>query len=314
MERKYYLEQLQLYLQESPVVALLGPRQCGKTTLARQYISHSKENHETYFFDLEDPLHLAALQTPKLTLDQLSGLIIIDEIQRIPNLFTYLRVLVDRPENRIQFLILGSASRDLIRQSSETLAGRIAYLELTPFNMQETKDQNKLWLRGGFPRSYLASNEPASFRWRKNYINTFLERDIPNLGITIPSITLRRFWMMLTHYHGNIFNASEIAMAMGVSSTTIKRYLDILTGAFMIRQLTPWIANLKKRQIKSTKIYLRDSGILFALKGVKNTQELLLDPALGAYWEGFALEEIIRYHHADPEDCYFWATQNRAEL
>jgi predicted AAA+ superfamily ATPase len=295
-----------------PVVALLGPRQCGKTTLAKQY---ARDKHITaaHHFDLEDPDDLAKLDAPKLALEPLKGLIVIDEVQRKPELFPLLRVLVDQHEER-HFLILGSASRDLIKQSSETLAGRICNLEITPFSCSEVDKINKLWLRGGFPKSYLAKNIQDSYDWRAAYVTTFLERDIPNLGIQIPPRTLRRFWMMLAHYHGAIFNASEIGTSLGISHTTARHYLDILTGTFMIRELSPWIENINKRQIKSPKIYFRDSGIFHNLLGISTLQALQHHPKLGASWEGFALEAVIQGHHAKPEECYFWGIHTQGEL
>lgn len=315
MRRNHYISTIHVLLETHPIAAILGPRQCGKTTLSREFAQEyqQKSHQQVHFFDLEDPTDAYRLTTPKLTLENLSGLIVIDEIQKIPNLFPYLRVLVDRNPN-IQLLILGSASRDLIRQSSETLAGRIGYMELTPFSFQETHEMESLWLRGGFPRSYLATSIASSFQWRKHYITTFLERDIPDLGIQIPPAMLRRFWLMLAHYHGNIFNASEIARSLQISSVTAKRYLDILTGTFMIRQLTPWFVNLKKRQVKQPKIYFKDSGIYHTLMGISDMQALQTNPKLGASWEGFALEEIIRLHQATTEECYFWATHAGAEL
>ena len=314
MQRTKYLQKIDNAFDINPICAILGPRQCGKTTLANAYataIQKQQHNH-VHFFDLENPTDLARLENPMLTLTELNGLIIIDEIQRYPNLFTILRVLVDKYKK--QFLILGSASRDLINQAAETLAGRISYLELTPFTAPEVNEFRHLWLCGGFPRSYLAKTLAASIEWRKAYITTFLERDIPNLGINIPAATMRRFWMMLAHVHGNIFNASELGRSLGYSDTTIKRYLDILVGTFMVRQLNPWFTNINKRQVKSPKIYFRDSGILHTLMGVTDYASLLNHPKLGALWEGIALEEIIRSKRADANDCYFWATHNQAEL
>ena len=249
----------------------------------------------SYFFDLEDPTDLERLQNPKLTLSKITqDLIVIDEVQRRPELFPVLRVLIDRPKSNQKFLILGSASRDLIQQSSESLAGRIGYVELPPFSLFEVKDSAKLWLRGGFPRSYLATTDHNSYLWRQSYITTFLERDIPMLGFSIPAEHIRRFWMMIAHYHGQIFNASEISKSLNISTNTVRKYLDILAGTFMIRILPPWFENLGKRQIKSPKMYFRDNGLLNALLGLKEQDQLDRYPKLGAFWEGFALEELIR--------------------
>jgi uncharacterized protein len=314
MQRKKYLSEIEEQFRIHPICALLGPRQVGKTTLAQVYIEeHSKQ--KATLFDLENPLDLSKLENPMLTLSRLSSqLIVIDEIQRRPDLFPMLRVLADEKGKNRSFLILGSASKDLIRQSSETLAGRIGYIELTPFSLAEAKKSELLFVRGGFPRSYLASNDADSFRWRQAYISTFLERDIPGLGFQIPPEQIRRFWMMLAHYHGQIFNASELGKSLGVSDHTARRYLDILIGTFMIRLLPPWFENLGKRQIKSPKIYFRDSGILLALIGVKDASELNSYPKLGSFWEGFALEEVVRASEATNGECYFWATQSGAEL
>ena len=249
-----------------------------------------------------------------MALESLIGLIVIDEIQKRPDLFPLLRVLIDKHRSTQQYLILGSASRDLIQQSSETLAGRISYLELTPFNLSEVHDINTLWIRGGFPLSYLAVSDEISFSWRKDYIQTFLERDIPNLGINIPPKQLHRFWSMLAHYHGQLFNASELGRSISLSDKTMRHYLDILCGTFMIRELQPWFANLKKRQVKSSKIYFRDSGIFHALTGITNHSALLRYPGIGASWEGFALEEVIRHHSARAEECYFWRTYTGDKL
>ena len=311
MERSHFLSLISRAFKICPVVGVLGPRQCGKTTLAQMFAS---SQGDVTFFDLEDPNHLARLENPKLALSELSGLVIIDEIQRKPELFPLLRVLADRKPLRARFLILGSASRDLIKQSSETLAGRIHYIELTPFNFHETNDLRKQWLRGGFPRSYLARTNAVSFEWRKSYVMTFLERDIPNLGIKIAPSALRRFWLMLAHYHGNIFNASEIGRSLGQADTTVRRYLDILSGTFMIRQLAPWFENIKKRQVRAPKVYFRDTGIFHFLLGISGIKELTLHYRLGASWEGLALEEVIRFTGASEEECYFWATHAGAEL
>lgn len=319
MRRNAHLESLRQAFRGHPVVGLLGARQCGKTTLARMFAASERGSSKAiHRFDLEDPEDLARLQNPMLGLKDLEGLIIIDEVQRAPELFPVLRVLVDRAGRykKNRFLILGSASRDLLRQSSESLAGRIRYLELPPFSLAEvgSKKLNRLWLRGGFPSSFLATTESISVDWRKGYIATYLERDIPSLGFQIPPTALRRFWLMLTHYHGQIFNASEIGRSLGAADTTVRRYLDILAGTFMIRILAPWAENLGKRQVKSPKVYFRDSGLLHTLLGVNSAKMLHLHPKLGASWEGFALEEVIRSRAATSEEVYFWGTHGEAEL
>ncbi len=313
MDRVHYLGTIGQYFHSHPVVAILGPRQCGKTTLARMYREQLGES-DIHYYDLERQADLMALQNPEFTLSRLKGLIIIDEIQRTPELFQTLRVLVDEPERKQQYLILGSASRELIRQSSESLAGRIAYLELPPFSYFETHEIDKLWLRGGYPLSYLADNLEDSLTWRDFYIKTFLEQDIPALGIQIPSQTLRRMWSMLSNYHGNIINYSELGRSFGVSDTTIRRYIDILSGTFMVRQLQPWSVNIAKRQVKSPKIYFRDSGLLHHFLNITDESSLLRHAKVGASWEGFSLEQIIRSIGADEYDCYFWATHSGAEL
>nr|WP_253308337.1 ATP-binding protein [Rickettsia endosymbiont of Ceutorhynchus assimilis] len=308
IKREHYLQKMETQFLSHIIVALLGPRQCGKTTLAHQF-AHAKE--EVHFFDLEDTRDLAALENPYITLKDKKGLIIIDEIQRLPNLFPTLRVLADEHKERY-FLILGSASRDLIKQGSETLAGRISYIEVHPFSLLEVSNINHLHLLGGFPKSYLYPK--TGFDWLEQYIRTFLERDIPNLGFSIPPITLRRFWTMLAHYHGNIFNASEIGKSLGVSDHTIKNYLDILTGTFMVRQLYPWFENISKRQKKRPKIYFTDSGIFHHLIDIHSQEQLLKHPKLGASFEGFALEQIIRLFDKRSEDCYYWGIHQEGEL
>jgi predicted AAA+ superfamily ATPase len=313
MERIRYIKEIEDQFAVHPICAILGPRQVGKMTLAKMYAE--KHLHTARFFDLEDPADLVALENPMTVLSNISQrLIVIDEIQRRPNLFPVLRVIVDKFEEKHKFLILGSASRDLIRQSSETLAGRIGYIELPPFSLFETKDSSKLWLRGGFPRSYLARTNDASYLWRQSYITTFLENDIPNLGFQIPPQNLRRFWLMLAHYHVQIFNASELSKSLELSDHTVRRYLDILSGTFMIRIVPAWFENLPKRQVKSPKIYFRDSGILHALLGIKEMQELQRYPRLGSFWEGFALEEIVRTLTLQQGEYYFWSTHAHAEL
>ena len=267
-----------------------------------------------HYFDLEDPEDLALFESPKLTLASLEGLIVLDEIQKVPEIFPLIRVLVDDSNCKKKFLILGSASRELIQQSSETLAGRISHLELTPFSYGEVGDIDKLWIQGGFPKAYLAGSLKESIQWRKEFISTFLERDIPALGFKIPAQAMRRFWMMLTAFHGNIFNASEIGRSLGLTSTTMRKYLDLLVGTFMVRELQPWYENINKRQVKSPKIYFRDSGIFHSLLGILSREEILRHVKLGASWEGFALESVIRALKVDSEDCYFWAVHQQAEL
>ncbi|MBS1988536.1 ATP-binding protein [Candidatus Dependentiae bacterium] len=313
-KREEYLQKIEQHFRVHSVCAILGPRQVGKTTLARTFVQEKRDGNAR-FFDLEKAVDLARLDNPMaaLSIDP-DRIIVIDEVQMRPDLFPAIRVLVDDPLHKRNLLILGSASRDLLRQSSETLAGRIGYIELPPFSLHETNTMNQLWLRGGFPRSYLASNESDSFLWRQDYIRTFLERDIPSLGFNIPPQQLRRFWLMLAHYHGQTFNASEIARSLGVSDHTSRRYLDILSGTFMIRELSPWFENLQKRQVRSPKIYFRDSGILHALLNIKSFTELDTYPKLGSFWEGFALEEIIKTYDLNSEECFFWATQADAEL
>jgi len=315
MERPYFKARIAELLEIHPVVAILGPRQCGKTTLARAYAREYGDKRVTVF-DLEDPTDVALLDHPRLALQDLEGLVIIDEVQRAPALFEVLRVLVDREFNPCRFLILGSASRDLIQQSSETLAGRIAHLELTPFSLGETGTDTlpRLWLRGGFPPSYLAKTDAASAQWRKAYVSTFLERDIPALGIDIAPPSLYRFWAMLTHYHGQLVNYSELGRSFGVADTTVRRYLDILSATFMVRQLPPWYENIGKRQVKRPKLYFRDSGVFHSLLGVADHDTLRRHPKLGASWEGFAIEEIIRRYHAGEGEVYFWGTHGKAEL
>jgi predicted AAA+ superfamily ATPase len=314
MKRTRLLERVRFIAEIHPVCGLLGPRQAGKTTLARMYAEQYYPD-DFFFFDLENPADVSRLDNPILAITQIKKtLIVIDEIQRRPDLFPILRVLVDDPKNNHKFLILGSASRDLISQSSESLAGRIGYVDVMPFSLEETQEANKLWLRGGFPRSYLAPTEEKSLAWRQNYITTFLEQDIPNLGFQIPPAQLRRFWLMLAHYHGQVFNASEIGQSLAVSHHTVKRYLDILVGTFMVRILTPWFENLSKRQVKSPKIYFRDSGILHALLNIDTENQLFGNPKVGASWEGFALEETIRYMQITAPECFFWSTYAEAEL
>ncbi len=310
IERNYYLHRLETAIGRAPVTALLGPRQCGKTTLARQIAGQT----ESVIFDLESVPDQRRLQNPELMLGGLTGLVVLDEIQTMPELFQVLRVLVDRPENQARFLILGSASPEIIKSASETLAGRVEFVELQGFDLSETGADTweTLWLRGGYPRAFLAKLDEDSLTWREGFIRTFLERDIPQLGINIPSTTMRRFWTMLAHYHGQIWNAAEIGRSMGLSDKTVRSYLDILTGTFMIRQLQPWFENLGKRQVKSPKIYFRDTGLLHSLLDIPDTHTLLGHPKVGASWEGFAVEQALQILH--PNTAYFWGTHGGAEI
>ena len=310
LKRKALRRRLERSLRVSPVVALIGPRQCGKTTLARAIAS----GREGRYFDLEDPIALQQLVQPKTTLGALDGLVVIDEVQRRPELFPLLRVLVDNARPRRRFLILGSASPELLQQGSETLAGRIAFVEMSGFDLEEVgaAAMDRLWLRGGLPRSFLARGAAASAAWRRDFIRTFLERDVLQLGIRVPAPTLRRLWSMLAHYHGQIWNGSEIARALGEAHTTVKRHLDALTGALVVRQLQPWYENLGKRQVKAPKVYVRDSGLLHALLDINSLAALQGHPKSGASWEGFVLEELIGV--AGERNSYYWRTQAGAEL
>jgi len=310
IKRERYTQQIKKALGRSPVVALLGPRQCGKTTLARLI---SEESKSTYF-DLESQKDIRRLENPEMMLASLSGLVIIDEIQILPQLFATLRVAVDKPDNKCNLLILGSASPYIIKNVSETLAGRVEFVDLSGFDVEETgeKSSMQLWIRGGFPRSFLAKNDEDSFAWRENFIRTFLERDIPQLGIKVSSAAMRRFWTMLAHYHGQTWNASEIARSMGLSDKTVRTYLDILTETFMLRQLQPWQENLKKRQVKAPKIYFRDTGLLHNLLELGDFHSVSGHPRAGASWEGFALEQVLRI--IKPSAYYYWATYSEAEL
>lgn len=301
-------------LREAPVVALLGPRQVGKTTLAR-YIGSTWRGPVTHF-DLEDPRDLATLADPTLTLAACRGLVVLDEIQRRPDLFPALRVLADRQPVRCRFLVLGSASPHLLRQSAETLAGRIAFHELRPFALAElgAPELLKRWRRGGFPRAFLARSEPDSVRWRQDFVQTFLERDLPQLGVSTSSATMRRLWEMLAHLHGGVLNSSEIARNFGVADTTIRRYLETLESTFVVRMLRPYHANLGKRQVKAPKVYVADSGILHTLLDVQSAAQLERHPKIGASWEGFMLETVVAVTKARAEQCYFWATHAGAEL
>lgn len=308
--RPKILAQIDYALTVQPIAALLGPRQCGKTTVARMI----GQRQPATYFDLENPVDVRRLSAPLTVLEALSGLVIIDEVQRQPELFELLRVLVDRPDNASHFLLLGSASPQLIRGVSESLAGRIGFIDLSGFDLTEvdTYARDRLWLRGGFPRAFLADDDAASMAWRQDFMRTFLERDIPQLGITIPAETLRRFWTMVAHYHGQLWNAAEFARSLGASEVTARRYLDILAGAYMVRLLPPWFENISKRQVKSPKIYIRDSGILHGLLQLGELSELQSHPKLGASWEGFAVEQVIGL--LNTRDAYFWATHGGAEI
>ncbi|MDU9050617.1 MAG: ATP-binding protein [Candidatus Electrothrix sp. Rat3] len=310
LARNDYLHQLEKAVRRSPVTSLLGPRQCGKTTLARFF----SKNRQSRFFDLESRPDQQRLQNPEMVLGNLTGLVVLDEIQIQPDLFSVLRVLVDRPDSKARFLILGSASPQIIKHASETLAGRAEFIELAGFDLTETgpESMDQLWVRGGFPRSYLAENNEDSEAWRQGFIRSFLERDIPQLGINVPATAMRRFWTMLAHFHGQTWNGSELGRSLGVSDKTVRSYLDILTGTFMVRQLQPWHENIKKRQVKSPKVYFRDSGLLHSLLSIPDSHALFGHPRCGASWEGFALEQILRIIR--PEDAYFWATHSGAEL
>lgn len=314
--RPRLLKQVFQCLDEAPVTVLLGARQTGKTTLARMAaeIFQEQSDGQVHFFDLERSASRAALTTPEITLEPLRGLVVIDEIQRIPGLFETLRPLSDRTDVPVRFLVLGSASPGLVRGVSESLAGRALFLQVPGFALDELSadKQNSLWTRGGFPRSWLASSDRASQRWRKAFVSTFLERDIPQLGIRIPSEALRRFWTMQAHYHGQTWNASELARSMGVSSKTALYYRDILAGGYMLRVLPPWFENLKKRQVKSPKTFIRDSGLLHTLLGIQDMAALRSHPRYGASWEGFALEQVLALFGS--ENAYFWGTQRGAEL
>ena len=305
---------LKKLIDQFPVVAMIGARQVGKTTLARMI---TRQYCETVnLFDLENPIDISRLADPMLTLERCRGLVVLDEIQQMPDLFKILRVLADRPNRPATFLILGSASPELINKSSESLAGRIAYHCLPPFSVDEAGLEciDQLWLRGGFPLSFLSKSDDASAEWRRQFVNTFLTRDIPQFGIQIPAQTLHRFWSMLAHYHGQVWNSSEFGRSFGVADTTIRRYLDIMQSTFMVTQLQPWFENLKKRQVKSPKIYFTDSGILHSLLNITRWNDLEGHPKVGASWEGFAMNVVKTALGARDDECYFWATHTGAEL
>lgn len=309
--RPNLLQRVQQAMENYPVTLILGPRQCGKTTLARQICARANGT----YFDLEDPETPLRPDVAKLTLKDRTGLVVIDEFQRQPDLFSLLRVLADRRPLPAHFLILGSASPDLVQGVSESLAGRVAFIDMGGFTFREVgaSRMTDLWIRGGFPNSFLSADEVVSVEWRENFIRTFLERDIPQLGIRIPAVTMRRFWTMLAHLHGQLWNAAELARALGSKEDTARRYLDILTGAFMIRQLPAWFENIGKRLVKAPKVYFRDTGVLHVLLGLRTYDEVMSHPKQGFSWEGFALEQVIRLARAD-RDAFFYKTHGGAEL
>lgn len=310
LDRPSYRQKLRAAINRSPITALLGPRQCGKTTLARSLAGEFSST----FFDLESPRDMQRLQNPELTLRTCSGLVIIDEIQLAPSLFPVLRVLADRPDTDTRFLILGSASPQLMSNASESLAGRVEFVDLSGFLLSETGvgHMSELWVRGSFPRSFLAASDEDSCVWRESFIRTFLQQDLPQLGIRIPAPQMRRFWTMLAHYHGQTWNASELSRSLGQSDKTIRSYLDILTDSYMIRQLQPWHENLKKRQVKAPKIYFRDTGLLHSLLMLQDYDQLNGHPRVGASWEGFALEQVIAI--TETTAPYFWSTHSGPEV
>lgn len=314
IKRHAEIRNIKKLLKTHPVVGIIGARQVGKTTIAKQ-ITDSL-NTPCAFFDLENPEDLSRLSDPMLALKNLKGLVVIDEVQQYPDIFRVLRVLSDRPKRPCRFLILGSASPELLRQTSETLAGRIVYHQLEGFSLEEVgvKHISKLWLRGAFPRSFLARSLNDSIDWRKGFIKTFLERDLPQLGITIRAVTLRRFWNMIAHYHGQLWNSSEFGRSFGVADTTVRNYLDLLTSTFVIRQLLPWHENISKRQVKAPKVYVSDTGLLHTLLNIASMSDLQKNPKIGASWEGFVIEQLVHKYNPTNEECFFWATHGGAEL
>ena len=313
LPRPDYLRQLETALARSPVTALLGPRQCGKTTLAR-HIADAHPAGQATFFDLESAPDERRLENPELALGRLRGLVVLDEIQRLPHLFNVLRVLADRPAAPAKFLILGSASPVLVRGVSESLAGRVEFVELGGFDVAEAGQSNwlELWRRGGSPRSFLAASDDDSNAWRSDFVRTFLERDIPQLGISTPAAAMRRFWTMLAHWHGQTWNAAELGRAMSATDKTVRRYLDLLTGTFMVRQLQPWFENVAKRQVKAPKVYLRDSGLLHTLLDIPDEAALFAHPRVGASWEGFVVEQVLRVLRV--RDAWFWGAHSGGEV
>ena len=314
IERELHVRQVTSLLKRFPVVAILGARQVGKTTLANLIVPSVGDR--SIRFDLENPSDLARLADPMLALQNLTGVVVLDEVQRRPQLFPILRVLADRRPIRTRFLVLGSAAPDLLRQSSETLAGRIAYYELPALALREVgaEQANRVWVRGGFPRSFLARSDRESMEWRQSFIRTFLERDLPSLGVNVAADTMRRFWSMLAHHHGQLWNASEIGRSFGVADTTVRGYLDRLTDALVVRQLKPWHENVGKRQVKSPKIYIRDSGLLHALLNLVNQRDIEGHPKLGASWEGFIIDQIVQQLGVRSDEIHHWRTHTGAEL
>lgn len=314
IDRPRHVKNIQGLLREFPVVLVVGARQVGKTTLAHQV--GKLGDRAVHFFDLESEVDLRRLADPELSLRPLRGLVVLDEIQNRPELFRALRVLADRPKKPARFLVLGSAAPELLRQSSETLAGRVAHYEIPGISPAEVglDSLDKLWLRGGFPRSLTARSHAASYRWRTEFIRTFLQRDVPQLGIAIPASTLDRFWAMLSHYHAQIWNGSELGRAFGVSHHSVRRYLEALEGTYMIRALQPWQASIKKRQVKSPEVYFRDTGILHRYLNVATLHELERHPKIGASWEGFMIESVIDALDLEGRECYSWATHAGAEI
>lgn len=311
IDRAKHLAEIRRALVRSSIVSILGPRQSGKTTLARTIAASRRK---VTFFDLESPADAARLAVPMTTLEPLRGLVIIDEIQRIPALFEILRVLADRPRTPARFLILGSADPRIVRGVSESLAGRVSHVDIGGFHLAEVgvERAQRLWLRGGLPRSFLARSDAASLAWRRDYIRDFLQRDLAELGITIPSTTLGRFWTMIAHFHGGVCNGAEFARSLGTSENTARHYLDVLSGAWAIRQLQPWFENIGKRLVRSPKVYIRDPGLLHALLDLGTYPQLQSHHKLGASWEGFAIEQVLALTAA--RDAYFWATHQGAEL
>ena len=314
IDRELHARQITGLLRRFPVVAILGARQVGKTTLAAS-IAPTLSNHISRF-DLENPSDLARLADPMLALQEPKGLVVLDEVQRRPELFPVLRVLADRKPVRTRFLVLGSAAPDLLRQSSESLAGRIAYYELPGLAVREVSFEHadRLWVRGGFPRSFLSRSDRESMEWRQSFIRTFLERDLPALGVNVAADTMRRFWSMIAHHHAQLWNASEIGRSFGVADTTVRNYLDKLTDALVVRQLKPWHENLGKRQVKSPKIFVRDSGLLHALLNLPTKRDIEGHPKLGASWEGFIIDQLVQQLGVSPEETYHWRTHQGAEL